>query len=235
MMRKTEAKPRLWIIDDESDFTSALTSALLRIFEIETFKNPGEALSLLKEGTSSIPDAILTDLRMPRIDGLEMVRRLRELQLKIPVILVSGDSEKEQLAEALNLGVRYFLEKPFPIERLKEILEEVVSEEVFKKALSEKAARLEQLTQSQAALVDLFSQRQASTQQILQQMSPNNDAELSLQLESRPEYSESIKTEIILRAQIQKLAAESPLEQKGKRIHGEREREKKPGNSNSAA
>ena len=233
-MRKVDSNPKLWIIDDESQFSAALTSALLRHYEVESFKNPGEVLFLLK-GNTPPPDIIVTDLKMPRIDGLEMVRKLRDLKFRIPVVLTSGGSERENIAAALNLGVRFFFEKPFPIIELKVLLEEIVAEESWRKALDEKVRRLEHLVQSQNELVELFAQRQVSTKKFIKQLPPTYDADLTNEFESRPEYSDSIKNEILLRAQIQKLSMEGPLELRGKMIHVERERNKKIGKSDSPA
>ena len=232
-MRKIETNPRLWIIDDESEFSAGLTSALMRQYEIETFKNPGEVLFLLK-GKSSPPDAIVTDLRMPRIDGLEMVRRLREMNYEIPVVLASGGSERENIAAALNLGVRFFFEKPFPIVELKSLLEQIIAEETQRKALEERATRLEQLIVYQNQLMEVFAQRQISTKKFLTQLQTPYDADLTNEIESRPEYSDSIKKEILLRAHIQKLSAEGPFELRGKRIQIEQDRTKKNGTANSA-
>jgi response regulator RpfG family c-di-GMP phosphodiesterase len=233
-MIKVASNPRLWIIDDEYQLSAALTSALMRHYEIETFKNPGEVLSLLKQKTSP-PDAIVTDLKMPRIDGLEMVRQMRSMNLQIPVILASGCSDKESIASALNLGVRFFLEKPFPLIEIRTLLDRIIEEETQRKALGEKAKRLEMLTQNQNRLVELFDQRQIFTRKVLNQPRVSfHDADLAREIEARPEYSDSIKREILLRAQIQKLSAEGPLEIQEKRIRLERERNKKNGNSDSA-
>jgi two-component system response regulator FixJ len=76
------------------------------------------ASALLARADRLEPGCILTDVRMPEMNGLEMVRRLTDLGVKHPVIVITGHADVPLAIEAMRAGVRDFLEKPFDDEAL---------------------------------------------------------------------------------------------------------------------
>ena len=63
-------------------------------------------------------DLVLTDLKMPGVDGLAVIREARRLKADIPVIIITGFSTEASAIEALNLGVSGYLTKPFRVPRV---------------------------------------------------------------------------------------------------------------------
>lgn len=76
------------------------------------------AAALLARSAQLEPGCIVTDVRMPEINGLEMVRRLRERGVLLPVIVITGHADVPLAIEAMHAGVADFIEKPFDDEAL---------------------------------------------------------------------------------------------------------------------
>lgn len=84
-------------------------------YRCETFRDPKEALSHFERHGA---DVVVTDLRMPGMDGLELLARIRTLDTEVPVIIVTAYSRLEHAIEALRHGASDFLKKPFDMEEL---------------------------------------------------------------------------------------------------------------------
>ena len=76
------------------------------------------AAALLARGQALEPGCIITDVRMPEISGLEMVRRLKASGVALPVIVITGHADVPLAIEAMHAGVSDFIEKPFDDEML---------------------------------------------------------------------------------------------------------------------
>lgn len=72
--------------------------------------------------TSCRPDIIVTDIRMPKLDGLELTRRVKELLPRSKVILMTGFSDFEYARQAVQLGAFDFITKPFSLAHIEEIV-----------------------------------------------------------------------------------------------------------------
>lgn len=106
-----EARPRVMVIDDEPSIISLLTDILEpRGFEVAAFDHPEEAIKCLE---TFQPDAVLTDIMMPVMTGLDVLREIRKTHADLPVIFVSAHADKKVLMEAIEMGVYAVLEKPF--------------------------------------------------------------------------------------------------------------------------
>lgn len=79
-----------------------------------------EALQLLEQ---SRPDIVLVDWNMPNMDGITLVRKIRETDQTLPLIMCTTESEKARVVEAIQAGVNNYLIKPFNAETLKEKVE----------------------------------------------------------------------------------------------------------------
>ncbi len=86
------------------------------------------AAGLLAEPALPQADGILTDLRMPRIDGLELLVRLRSAGSTVPVVVMTGHGEVSMAVRAMKLGACDFIEKPFPPETLIQAMRSAVRE-----------------------------------------------------------------------------------------------------------
>jgi DNA-binding NtrC family response regulator len=109
-------KASVLIVDDEKNILSTLSRAL-RIEDYEVDVAGSAAIALEKSATRAY-DAILLDVMMPEMDGITMLRRLRELGNEVPVIVMSGHGTIDTAVEATRLGAHDFIEKPIATERL---------------------------------------------------------------------------------------------------------------------
>jgi DNA-binding NtrC family response regulator len=103
-------KTKVLIVDDEQEFSSALSERMSsRGLTVETVSDGQKALKKVEEGSF---DAIVLDLVMPGIDGIETLKRLREKHPELQVILLTGHATLEKGIESVKLGALDFLEKP---------------------------------------------------------------------------------------------------------------------------
>ena len=108
--------PVVHVVDDDSAMRDSL-SFLLETTDIAA-RTYESALALLDRADRLEPGCILTDVRMPEMNGLEMVRRLSELGVRHPVIVMTGHADVPLAIEAMRAGVKDFIEKPFDDEAL---------------------------------------------------------------------------------------------------------------------
>ncbi|MBN1901654.1 response regulator [Candidatus Sumerlaeota bacterium] len=105
-------------IDDENDVLLIIKTALSsQGYKVLTASNGYDGLALAED---NCPDLILLDLRMPEMDGMEVLEKLRdnEKTQKIPIIILTGISEKKQIRDALDKGITYYIVKPFECQDL---------------------------------------------------------------------------------------------------------------------
>ncbi|MCC6622091.1 MAG: sigma-54-dependent Fis family transcriptional regulator [Deltaproteobacteria bacterium] len=107
---------RVLICDDEELIRWSLSEHLrAEGFEVAIAKNGEECL---REATSHAPDAILLDLKMPVMDGLTCLRRLRETGLGVPVVVLTAHGAVDSAIEATRLGAHAYLSKPFDLREI---------------------------------------------------------------------------------------------------------------------
>ncbi len=104
-------KGRLLIIDDESELREVLIALLEEtVSEIDQASNGQEGIQLLQKKKF---DAVLSDEKMPKKSGLEVLKWMRENGVDIPFIIHTGYGQKEMVLEAQRLGVYAFIDKPW--------------------------------------------------------------------------------------------------------------------------
>jgi len=108
-------KPRLMVIDDLDSARAMMKRTLARSCEVYDFPSVAEALPAVERADF---DCIVTDLRMPGIDGLEGLRRFKARVPAIPVVLVTAFATVETAVEAMKAGAFDYLKKPFEPEEL---------------------------------------------------------------------------------------------------------------------
>src|SRR3954467_7407324 len=110
------ARPRVLVVDDEASIRDLLSKTLaLAEYDVDLAPDGRSALERLR----MIPyDLLITDLKMPGVDGLAVIREARRLKADIPVIIITGFSTEASAIEAVNLGVSGYLTKPFRVPRV---------------------------------------------------------------------------------------------------------------------
>lgn len=107
-------------VDDEEDIRFSYEVHFEGQFPVHLASNGAEALEVLKNEPSI--GVVVTDIRMPKMNGLEFIRQAREPFSDVGFIVVSGHGEAEQIIEALRLGARNFLRKPYNLSELEEAI-----------------------------------------------------------------------------------------------------------------
>ena len=109
-------KPRVLVVDDEDAVRRALGRALeLEGYVVEQASDGQEALERIGR---SVPDVVVLDVLMPNIDGLETCRRLRSLELSVPVLMLTARDAVSDRVEGLDAGADDYLVKPFALAEL---------------------------------------------------------------------------------------------------------------------
>jgi two-component system response regulator MprA len=105
------------VVDDEAAVRHALSRALrLEGYEVELAADGAEALRRLEDGAQ--PDALLLDVLMPGVDGLEVCRRLRRSGSRLPVLMLTARAEVSDRVSGLDAGADDYLAKPFALQEL---------------------------------------------------------------------------------------------------------------------
>ena len=109
-------KIKLLLIDDEEEFIRTLSERLrMRNLNPDAVYNGEQALSFVKENE---PDVIVLDLKMPGIDGIEVLTRMKEAHPNIEIIILTGHGTEKDEEKARKLGAFDYLEKPIDIDKL---------------------------------------------------------------------------------------------------------------------
>ena len=110
---------KILVVDDERAVRESLRRALeLEGYEIELAADGQEALQLLETNGNAQPDAVILDLLMPGVDGLEVCRRLRRSGNRVPVLMLTARDEIENRVAGLDAGADDYVTKPFALEEL---------------------------------------------------------------------------------------------------------------------
>jgi len=118
-----------------------------RCSKLYVAKNGEEGLELFKEFT---PDIVLTDIAMPKMNGIEMSKKILEIDKSTPIIITSAFSDSKYLLEAISIGIHYYLLKPVDLKKLFETLGKVSSKILLQKKLK----RSEQILSQYKDVVD---------------------------------------------------------------------------------
>ncbi len=109
-------RPRVAFVDDDAELRNANQESLeLAGFEVYPFADAESALAFLD---ADFPGVVVSDIRMPRIDGLELFQRLKALDADLPVILITGHGDVPMAVAALHDGAYDFIAKPYGADRL---------------------------------------------------------------------------------------------------------------------
>jgi DNA-binding NtrC family response regulator len=126
MMSENHARLAMVIIDDNPGSLEMLAAALSETgVEIHTASDPEEGVELVYQNH---PQIVLTDLRMPKLDGLEVLDRVIEFDPAIDVVLMTGHYSSESAVEAIQRGASDYLNKPVSIATLRERITQLVNQ-----------------------------------------------------------------------------------------------------------
>jgi two-component system response regulator HydG len=138
--KKTKGQIRVLVADDEPSARSGMASLL---------KDEGFEVVLAEDGPSALarfqetgPDILVTDLRMPGMDGIELMRRVRELDQDVIAVLVTAYADVETAVRAMQEGAEHYLTKPIQLDELLLVIHRALERRKLKTETTELRARL---------------------------------------------------------------------------------------------
>jgi len=109
-------KIKILLVDDEKEFVETLSERIrMREHDSDVALNGEQAL---KKMDDDLPDVVVLDLKMPGMDGMEVLRRIRKAYPKVQVIMLTGHGSEKDEEEARKLGAFEYLQKPVEIDTL---------------------------------------------------------------------------------------------------------------------
>ena len=106
------ARSRILLVDDEESIRKLLSRMLESNYDVEVAADGDAAIRLLREPEAHY-DLLISDLNMPGMDGLTLIREAQRIDPALPAVVITGYSTESSAIEALNLGVAGYLTKPF--------------------------------------------------------------------------------------------------------------------------
>jgi two-component system, LuxR family, response regulator FixJ len=143
--------PKVYVIDDDAAMRDSLNFLLdAANFEVTLFESATNFLEMLPRLAFG---CVVSDVRMPGIDGIELLKRMKSLDSPFPIVIITGHGDVALAVEAMKLGAVDFLEKPFEDDRLIGMIETAIRHR-------EPAAKDEAVTRDIAGRVDSLSPRE---------------------------------------------------------------------------
>ncbi len=147
-------KIQILVIDDDVAVLDCVRLSLQNIgpYQVSVCENPAEALELLRTNSFA---TVISDVNMPGISGLDILESVSQIDSKIPVILITGNTEPDTMRRAIHLGVYEFLKKPFEMSDLAVTVKQSVETNRLKIQNEQYRNHLETLVQQRT--IELFA------------------------------------------------------------------------------
>jgi len=148
---------KIWIADDDESIRFVLESGLSEAgFNVSTFEDGNEVVNKLDIES---PHLLLTDLKMPGRDGMDLLETFRNEHQKIPIIIMTAHSDLDTTVEAFEAGAWDYIAKPFDLNTAIEKINKAISEKKnVQKKLSEK-----EINNIKKPILDMFAHKSEAT------------------------------------------------------------------------
>ena len=117
--------PKIFICDDEEGILRYLKK-LMKDYQVETFSRGSDMLARLESPAGADVDLLLQDVRMPDLDGVQVLKRAKKARPELPVIIMTAFGTVDDAVQAIKLGAYDYLTKPFPKEKVLGMVENVL-------------------------------------------------------------------------------------------------------------
>lgn len=121
--------PKILIVDDEADMRFAVRMLLERSGHVVLEADNGDAA--LIQIDKATPDLVLLDMRLPGMDGIQILQKIREKQKDLPIIMVTGYGNVELAEQAIQLGADHYLSKPFHNKELIDVIRQILQKKGY--------------------------------------------------------------------------------------------------------
>ena len=126
---------KILVVDDEISVCKVLSKLLeYEGYDVEVSLSAEEALEKINK---TVFDLIISDIKMPGMDGFELLKKIRAINVDSAVIFITGYGSVDSAIEAIKLGASDYIEKPFEIGQLKDLVSEVLKEQRLQRVLEE--------------------------------------------------------------------------------------------------
>jgi DNA-binding NtrC family response regulator len=138
-----ETKVKILVVDDDPKVPWIISEGLGERFEIESVRDGQEALSVLsKKMPAGQPDLVLLDIKMPGLNGLEILERIKKLDSALDVMMLSGHGDTKNIVESIKRGATEFINKPFDVKELEIHIRTVLEKKKLKEEISDLKKKL---------------------------------------------------------------------------------------------
>jgi len=117
--------PTILIVDDDDAIRSMLYDLLSEKYECDTASTAEEALQYIEVDSYK---AILTDIAMPGLGGVALLKRIHETDSATPVILISGKGAEQDPQDLMDLGAFAYVNKPFNLDEIEDVVEQAIGQ-----------------------------------------------------------------------------------------------------------
>lgn len=129
----SEKSIRILIVDDDSSLRNMLSIVLKKEgFQVESTENGISALKMLKRESF---DLIFSDIKMPDINGIDLLKKIKSYSADIPVIMITAYASTDDAVEAMKLGAEDYLTKPFNLDEMKIVINKVLSRKMVEQEI----------------------------------------------------------------------------------------------------
>jgi signal transduction histidine kinase len=143
-MSPSKDLPQVLVIDDEMGPRESLRMLLKPNYQVYTAENVDAGLQLLREKK---PDAVISDIRMPGTSGIDGLRKIREIDPHVAVIMLTGFGALDTAQEALRLGANDYISKPFDAVEMREVIRRNVERTRVQRSSSHALSEIQELNQ----------------------------------------------------------------------------------------
>lgn len=162
---------KVCIVDDEQELADTYSDYLKNSYEVRTFSSAQAALAEFEKDYD--PDLVLTDLKMPGMDGDQFIDALHGKNIHKPVIIMSGHAGKAQALKAFDQQVSGFLEKPFEPKKLRATIEQSLAKSELQKVNERLLTELARLSDASMELVARYRHRFIRAENLLYEAGVN--------------------------------------------------------------
>ena len=139
-------KQRVLIVDDDTALLQALPQAIALRMENTQVDTADSAFGALQQVQENEYDAIVSDIKMPGMDGITLIEKLQILCPEIPTLLITGHGERDLAIRALRVGAYDFIQKPIDRDYFVSSLQRAIQTRLMRRQIAEQQAALEQYT-----------------------------------------------------------------------------------------
>lgn len=131
--KKTNSPSRIMIVDDESDILSVIKRGLesKNDFMVDTFSKADDAIENFQNHPPNYYDLVITDIRMPKVNGFELYRRIKDTNPNMKIAFITAfEINKEEFSKVIpSVNVTHFISKPVSISKLREKIKSILDDD----------------------------------------------------------------------------------------------------------